>query len=260
MVRSILSLVALFLCVGNSFAQTNVPAAANQVPSAAQLQQYLNRWEQEMLKVQTLAATIKLIEKDKTFETTSASIGVAKYMKLGSGSSTVNLASLELRREGKADLDKKFLCTGNYLYQVLFEAKEIRAFEMPKPKQGQVAEDSFMSLLFGMKAEEALRRYDIRLTKEDQWYIYMDIIPRFPADKADFQRARIVFNRSNFMPRQLWFEQPNGSEVTWDIPKMETNVKLERSEFDPPRAPQGWKLVQEPIAQQGQPRVVRPKP
>ena len=260
MVRLILSLFALFLCVGNSIGQTNVPAAANQVPSAAQLQQYLNRWEQEMLKVQTLAATIKLIEKDKTFETTSASIGVAKYMKLGSGSSTVNLASLELRREGKADLDKKFLCTGNYLYQVLFEAKEIRAFEMPKPKQGQVAEDSFMSLLFGMKAEEALRRYDIRLSKEDQWYIYMDISPRFPADKADFQRARIVFNRSNFMPRQLWFEQPNGSEVTWDIPKMETNVKLERSEFDPPRAPQGWKLVQEPIAQQGQPRVVRPKP
>ena len=83
MVRLILSLVALFLCVSNSFGQTNVPAATNQVPSAAQLQQYLNRWEQEMLKVQTLAATIKLIEKDKTFETTSASIGVAKYMKLG---------------------------------------------------------------------------------------------------------------------------------------------------------------------------------
>jgi hypothetical protein len=62
MVRLILSLVALFLCVGNSFAQTNVPAAANQVPSAAQLQQYLNRWEQEMLKVQTLAATIKFLK------------------------------------------------------------------------------------------------------------------------------------------------------------------------------------------------------
>ena len=155
MARLLISLIALFLCVGNSFAQTNAPATPNQVPSAAQLQQYLNRWEQEMLKVQTLAATIKLIEKDKTFETTSASIGVAKYMKLGSGTSTVNLASLELRREGKADLDKKFLCTGNYLYQVLFEAKEIRAFEMPKPKQGQVAEDSFMPNNKDMKLSSA---------------------------------------------------------------------------------------------------------
>lgn len=260
MVKMTFALAFLLGILENSLAQTAVQPPAGQIPTVAHLQLYLNRWEQEMFKVQTLVATIKLIEKDKTFETTSSSIGVAKYMKLGTGLSTVNLASLELRKEGKADLDKKFLCTGNYLYQVLFEAKEIRAFEMPKPKQGQVSEDSFMSLLFGMKAEEALRRYDIRLVKEDQWYIYMDIYPRFPADKADFQRARIVFNRASFMPRQLWFEQPNGSEVTWDIPKLESNIKIERSEFDPPRAPQGWKLVQEPLAQQGQPRVVRPKP
>jgi TIGR03009 family protein len=256
-------LAITFLASANFvLAQGNAAQPVQQVPQAGQSQllQYLNRWEQEMLKIQTLVANIKLIEKDKTFETTTASLGLAKYMKVGQGTSTVNLASLELRKEGKVELDKKFLCTGNFLYQVLFEAKEIRAFEMPKPKQGQVADDSFMSLLFGMKAEEAMKRYDLRVAMEDQWYIYMDIIPRFPADKADFQRARVVFNRATFMPRQLWFEQPNGSEVTWDLPKIDTNIRLERSEFDAPRAPQGWKMVQEPLAQQGQPRVVRPKP
>lgn len=236
------------------------PATPGNPAGQSQLLQYLHRWEQEMLKIQTLVANIKLIEKDKTFETTTASLGLAKYMKVGQGTATVNLASLELRKEGKAELDKKFLCTGNFLYQVLFEAKEIRAFEMPKPKPGQVAEDSFMSLLFGMRAEDTMKRYDLRIAMEDQWYIYLDILPRNPSDKADFQRARVVLNRATFIPRQLWFEQPNGSEVTWDIPKVETNTRIERTEFDPPRAPQGWKMVQEPIAQQGQPRVVRPKP
>lgn len=262
MIRNFL-IVAFIMAFGQqAWAQNKAAAPANQANPAnqAQLLPYLHRWEQEMLKIQTLVANIKLIEKDKTFETTTASLGLAKYMKVGQGTSIVNLASLELRKEGKAELDKKFLCTGNFLYQVLFEAKEIRAFEMPKPKPGQVSDDSFMSLLFGMRAEEAMKRYDLRIALEDQWYIYLDILPRTPSDKADFQRARVVLNRATFIPRQLWFEQPNGSEVTWDIPKIDTNTRLDRAEFDPPRAPQGWKMVQEPIAQQGQPRVVRPKP
>ena len=82
MARLLISLIALFLCVGNSFAQTNAPATPNQVPSAAQLQQYLNRWEQEMLKVQTLAATIKLIEKDVHCQSYQASFITLSYQKL----------------------------------------------------------------------------------------------------------------------------------------------------------------------------------
>ncbi|MSR29938.1 MAG: hypothetical protein EXR99_00395 [Gemmataceae bacterium] len=238
------------------------PPVANTPPSAnnsnAQLMQYLLRWEQEMHKIQTLVAQLKYVEKDKTFETTKTLLGMARFKKAGVGANAVSLASLELRKEGRSELEKRFVATGNYLYQVLFESKEIRAFELPKPKPGQVAEDSFMSFLFGMKAEEAMKRYNMRLVKEDQYYFYVEIFPRNPADRADFQRARVVFNKHNYLPRQLWFEQPNGSEVTWDIPKIEPNVQIDRAEFDPPRAPQGWKFIQEPLAQQGQPRIVRP--
>lgn len=253
--------VALF--AAHSSAQQQQQGTPPAAPPAATppnpaLDRHLVRWEQEMQKVQTLAALLNLSEKDKTFDTVQKFSGYAQYMKTGTGATGTNLAMLELRPEGKNDISHKFVCTGTFLYQFLPAQKEVRAYELPKPKPGQVAEDNFLSFLFGMKAEEAKRRYDLRLAKEDQWYIYVDILPRFPRDRADFQRARIVLNRDSFLPRQLWFEQPNGSEVTWDLPRLQVNAKVNRTDFDAPRLPQGWKMTQVPQNADLPPRVVRP--
>jgi TIGR03009 family protein len=232
--------------------QTPAPAAANQA-----LDNHLLRWEQEMQKVQTLQAQLARVDKDKTFNTATKLVGYAAYRKTGSGPSSLNLATLEMRAEGKQEVREKYVCTGTFLYQFLPDEKQIKVFELPKPKPGQVAEDNFLSFMFGMKADEARRRYDLRLAKEDQYYIYVDILPRFPNDRADFQRARLVLNKSNFLPRQLWFEHPNGNEVLWDIPRIQSGADLDRRLFDPPQAPPGWRVVNVPRQAETQPRVIR---
>jgi TIGR03009 family protein len=212
-----------------------------------------------MQKVQTLQAQLARIDKDKTFNTATKLVGYAAYRKAGSGPSTLNLAMLEMRPEGKQEVREKYVCTGTFLYQFLPEEKQIKVFELPKPRPGQVAEDNFLSFMFGMKADEARRRYELRLAKEDQYYIYVDILPRFPNDRADFQRARLVLNKSNFLPRQLWFEHPNGNEVVWDIPRIQSGADLDRRLFDPPQAPPGWRVVNVPRQAEApaQPRVIR---
>lgn len=218
------------------------PATPAATVNAARLDAYLLRWEQEMRKVQTLAAALARVDKDKSFGSTTKYNGVAQYMKSGTGPTTMNLALLEMKQEGKTDLAEKFVCTGTYLYQFLPAQKEIRAYEMPKPKPGQVAEDSFLGFLFGMKADEAKRRYTLSLAKEDTWYIYVDIVPRTAADRADFARARLVLNKDSYLPRQLWFEHANGNEIIWDIPRLQSGVALDRRAFDTPKVPQGWKF------------------
>src|SRR5205823_4904579 len=119
-----------------------------------------------------------------------------------------------------------YVCTGTHLYQFNPAQLEVKKYEMPKPKMGQVAQDNVMAFMFGMKALDAKSRYDMKLAKEDTYYIYIDIQPKLPADKADFQFARIVLNKDTFLPRQLWFQQ-SGSEVTWDIPRVATGMKVE---------------------------------
>jgi TIGR03009 family protein len=256
-----LVLAALLLAVAAP-AQQAPPAA----PDAAQqqaLDNYLLRWEQEMQKVEKLAAQVARIDKDQTFGSATKLSGYAAYMKAGTGATALNLAMLELRAESKdgkaAEIAEKYVCTGTYIYQFRPAQKEIKVYELPKPKPGQVAEDNFLAFMFGMKAAEARRRYDLKLHKVDDNYVFIDVLPRFDADKADFKRARLVLNKDTFLPRLLWFEQGDGREVTWDIPRIQNNANLDRKLFDPPQEPEGWRKVLVPRQSEAPPpRVVRP--
>ena len=250
-----LVLALLLLASGPVTAQTLPPTPPAQAPS--QLDNYLLRWEQEMQKVQTLQAQLARIEKDTAFNKTQRYVGFAQYMKDVSGQNVLNLATLEMRPETKPnEIAEKFICTGTHLYQFNPAQQEVKQFEMPKPKPGQVAQDNVMAFMFGMRAADAKQRYDMKLAKEDQYYIYIDIQPRFPADKADFQFARIVLNKDSFLPRQLWFQQTGSAEVTWDIPVVRAGVQVKRGDFDAPKVALPWKLTVVPL-QDGQPKVIR---
>jgi TIGR03009 family protein len=253
--------LAVILATG-AVAGAQTPPAAKPGPTAAdaaKLDGYLKHWEEEMRKVQTLSAVLGRINKDKAFGTTTRFSGYAQYMRAGNGPTAMNLAHMEMKEENKSSFAEKVICTGTYLYMFAPAQKEIRAYEIPRPKPGQVADDNFMSFMFGMKAEEAKKRYSLTLAKEDKWYIYVDVVPRFAADKAEFARARLVLNRDSFLPRQLWFKHANGNEITWDIPKLQSGVSIDRRVFDKPQPPKDWKLVPVNPAATAPPRVVRPK-
>jgi TIGR03009 family protein len=231
-----------------------VPAADN-----PRLDQMLARWEKEMGTIQSLATEMTRTTVDKTWGTTETYVGRAKYVK-------PNLALLEMQKKDNPQVFEKYLCTGTFLYQYVPASKAIHVHELPAPRPGQApGDDNFLSFLFGMKAEEAKKRYDLKLVKEDQWYVYIEVMPKLAVDKSDFQKARLVLNQSNFLPRQIWFEQPNGNEISWDLPKAQSGVQIDRNEFAPPQqAPQGWTMVRVPRAEASpaqnnvKPTVVRP--
>jgi TIGR03009 family protein len=242
-----LSLALLGVCLtGAALHAQQPPAGAPPVGTAAdQLDVALARWEKAMGSINSFVAQCTRTSINKTFQTTEVYEGAAKYLK----TSTDNRASLELYKKNRREVFEKFICSGTYLYEFSPKDQEIRVHEMPKPPAGQVADDNFLSFLFGMKANEAKRRYQLTWLPpppKDTWYHYIDIRPLSPADKSDFTRARLVLTASTFLPRQLWFEQPNGNEVSWDFPQVATNTELRPQEFAEPTVPQGWRMVRVP--------------
>jgi TIGR03009 family protein len=235
-------------------APAGMPPAAPAAPTA--LDNYLLRWEQEMQKVERLHAQLGRIDKSATFNTTTKLTGYAAYMKTGSGPTALNLALLEMVPEGSREISEKYIYTGTFVYAFAPAQKEIKVYEIPKPKPGQVADDNLMALMFGMKAGDARTRYNLRLAKEDQYYIYVDIQPLAARDRTDFKRARLVLSKDAFLPRQLWFEHPNGDETTWDIPRIQNGAQLDRRLFDAPQEPPGWRKVAVPTEPE-KPRVIR---
>lgn len=236
-----MSLVGVLLTSASLQAQQPAvaPPAQPVIDPRIPLDAHLLRWEQEMKKVETLAAQCTRTKVDKTFGNTDVYEGTARFLK-------PNMAMLEMQKKGKPDVFEKYICTGTFLYEYVPANKIIRVHELPPPKQGQVSDESFLSFLFGMKADDCKRRYDLKLAKEDQWYVYIEIASKLPADKADFQRARLVLAKANYLPRQLWFEEPNGNEVTWDIPKSVNGAQINRAEFTAPNVPPGWTMVRVP--------------
>jgi len=235
-------------------AQTPVIPAPQQTDP--QVDAVLNNWEKAMTGVQSLHAACVRTKLDRVFQTTEVFEGSAKYLRGAAGQTS--RAALELVKKNQTQVFEKYLCTGNFLYEWSPANKVIRVHQLPQPKPGQIADDNFLSFLFGMKAAEAKARYQITYVPpqaNDKWYQYLEIQPRAAADKADFSKARLVLLQSNYLPRQLWFLQPNGDEVTWDFPAVASPAKIGVADFAHPQLPQGWQFVQVPV--QTQPRVMR---
>jgi TIGR03009 family protein len=229
-------------------------------PEQTPLDRYLAGWEKAFADADTLVATnVSRVENLKTFGLTKTYTGTFKYRRPGR-------FILEMHEKEKPDKLEKLVCSGRVLYQYVPQEKEIRAcdFEWPPPKVPEAVTyesllfrlfnppDWFVSLWCG-HASEAKQRWDLKFLKVDDYYVYIDITPRTKKDKADFRTARLVLNKDSLMPRQLWFEQPNGDTITWDVPRLERNVPLSEKEFVNPPVPRGWRVVW-PDAREGKPK------
>jgi TIGR03009 family protein len=225
-----------------------LPPAAALDPARDPLDAVLVNWEAAMKKVETLQAPqCSRVENLKTFQITKTYIGIAKYMR-------PNMGLLYMSLKDKPEQFEEIIVNGSNVYQYAPQLKEIRAHHMPASRTG-MADDSPLFLLFGMKAVDAKARYELKLLNQDQYYYYLGITPRRDGDKADFRTARLVLNKDSLMPRQLWFEQPNGDTITWDLPKIESGIRLNPTEFTKPTVPPGWKMVDVPLPEQ--PRIIR---
>jgi hypothetical protein len=77
----------------------------------------------------------------------------------------------------------------------------------------------------GATPSQVLHDYHTRLVKEDEFYAYLDLKPRLPADRKDVQLVRIALDKKTSTPRLVQFIEPNGNYTKWDIREFKTNLK-----------------------------------
>src|SRR5262249_23903792 len=124
------------------------PQAAPVAPAPNRLDVLLQRWEQEMKNIQSLTAQWVRTELNNVNMSTDVYVGTAKYLR-------PSFALLDMQKKSNPQYFEKYICNGTLLHEFRPQSKLIRIHELP---QGQ-ADDSFLGFLFGMKAEEAKRRY-----------------------------------------------------------------------------------------------------
>jgi len=115
----------------------------------------------------------------------------------------------------------------------------LQIHDVSQPKAGQpLLDDNIVALLFGVTAAAAHERYQIEWLPypKKNWH-YLRILPRRPADKAEFTEAQLSLSAADFLPRQLRYYQPNGNVVCWDFEEWKKNdaAAIPPSAFDPPQ-------------------------
>jgi TIGR03009 family protein len=229
------------------------PPASPPLDPNSPLDQTLMQWEKAMTGLQSFMADIQRVKVDRLFKGVEVYTGDAKFVKGQSGQPS--RASLHLKREkppvppNGPEIYERYLCTGNFFYTFHPGERVLRYYELPKPKQGQITDDNFLGLLLGMRAVDLKARYDVTYIpappdqpEQAKWYHFLRILPKEQGDKSDFSEARLTLSAVNFLPRQLWFQQPNNDVVTWDIPNVKINVHIPLTEFAQPTVPKGWQL------------------
>jgi TIGR03009 family protein len=226
---------------------------APQPPADPALDAVLAKWENAMMAVNSFHIDLSRTNLDKAYGTVEKFEGAARFQK-------PNKALLYLASKTNANNFEKFVINGLTLYEWAPSVKKVRIHQLPPPKNGQMADNNFLSFIAGMKAADAKQRYAMKMMPPpagDTYYSYIEILPRDPTDRQDFSRARLVLTISTGLPRQLWFQQPNGNEVTWDFNDVKANIQLPAVDFERPTAlPPGWELQ---AVQPDGPRVVRPQ-
>jgi TIGR03009 family protein len=231
------------------------------VGTAEQLDAHLARWEKEMTAVQGLSAEISRTDVNKVQNVNTQLSGFVKCLKVDAGGGKVDkLAALYLAQKDNANAFERFICTGSLLYQFSPRDKTIYVHKLTN----QVSDDNFLGFLFQLKADALKKRYDLTLVfpegKDDPNYVYIEIRPRLEQDKADFERAQLVLLKSNYLPAQLFFQEPNKNQHWWFLTKVKANdPQVKPVDFVAPAKPDGWQIKEAKASEtEARPRVVRP--
>ena len=87
--------------------------------------------------------------------------------------------------------------------------------------------------------------------KHNDFYLHISILPKSKEDMQEFKKAELVLWKNNkdpkyadtwMLPARLWFQHPNGNQISWEFQKMSTQSKLAKGDFKPPSFPdKEWK-------------------
>ncbi|MEX2188468.1 MAG: hypothetical protein WD875_16790 [Pirellulales bacterium] len=249
------------------------PAAPFQLSPQQQqfIDELLAAWEKHSVGITTFECkflrweyTPKLgpFDANGQLQAVAISEGEMKYIKPDKGLFHVTETRIYNKGTGKYDkagddVGEHWVCDGKVVWEVDAKFKQIKENPIPPEMQGaQIANGPLPFMLFGGEAAKLKARYYLREQTDPQYAkeeIWLESVPRWAADAANYRSAHLIMKRSDFLPYALRMYSPNGTDYTvYEFQKIRLNYVFS-SDIKPPKVPSDWKIVraQPQTAQQG---------
>lgn len=249
-------------------------------PLPPELEQLLKDWERESAKIKTLHGEHKRIVYNKVFEVQKNAEGQFYYEAPDKG--RIDLSGIEPQKGEKSDrigkesgkpfrlepeLNTKWVCDGEYIKQFNDAEKTVETFDLPEELRGKNIIHGPLPFLFGMKAEEAKKRFELAFVNQDdpkknnQDVVWIKAKPRQVMDRDNFQEATIILDRKRFLPLAVRLIDPAGNlETVYTFSKKSLHVNATKlipaifrnDPFNP--STRGYKVIHQVAGEARDPR------
>lgn len=144
-----------------------------------------------------------------------------------------------------------WVCNGESIYEFRHTDRQLRETRLPPEMRGKAISDGPLPFVFGAKAETLKKRYWMRIITPpnvtDQ--IWLEALPRFQADAANFSKVELILRSRDLMPFAIQIYKPGGQDrdVYQFDPKtslIDKGLDLIR-DFSRPVTPLGYTFIQE---------------
>ena len=144
-----------------------------------------------------------------------------------------------------------WVCNGESIYEFRHTDRQLRETKLPPEMRGKAISDGPLPFVFGAKADTLKKRYWMRIitppTATDQ--IWLEALPRFQADAANFSKVELILRSRDLMPFAIQIFKPGGRDQ--DVYQFDPNASLIDKgldlfrDFAKPSTPFGYKYILE---------------
>jgi TIGR03009 family protein len=229
----------------------------------AELDLVLRGWEEKSGAIKTLTCEFTMLEYDPFTDKAGRPVGEPRESRGEIKYAEPDKGVFHVTKQRKGDSIVAFegehwVCDGRALYEYDHKHKKLMERILPDELKGQAISNGPLPFLFGATAERMRQRYWLRLItpREDIGKkIWIEAVPKFQEDRANYERASIILNESDMLPSALQLKQPNEFRKVYVFGNFSINSLWKKvfRQFDPPRVPSDWEHeVEEPPPSPGQ--------
>ena len=144
-------------------------------------------------------------------------------------------------------MQEQWICDGRSIFSYDYQQKVVTEYPLPPQLQGKAIADGPLPFIFGASAAKLKQRYYLRIIHDAPGsapgQLWLQALPRYQQDAANFSRARLILNDADKLPVALELTMPNGRDRTvhmFQKPVVNNVFDILKSSVFYASVPMGW--------------------
>lgn len=161
-----------------------------------------------------------------------------------------NLAYLRMDNIAKKEDFEAYICDGKSVFVYMGLEKTVMQHPIPPGGKGNVGDNLLLEFMSGaMTAADVAARFALKLLKEDQHYVYLQVMPQLDKDKREFDSLILVLYGAKvqgleYLPAKVQMKLNNGQVVDeWTFMRPMANpAGIRATDFAYVAPPKDWQV------------------